>query len=205
VRFWLLCATGFVSAVELGLYCSCDDAQLWFALAVVPVNVWGMLDAALRFPAACGPCSFFAAKQIGILMLKLVMYTFGLGSVSASLLSYASLVLANLVMLPLLYLIALSECAAVPPKRSKVKSAHTQKQALADAGAQVCDVDILLRAWRVCMTREGREAAYASCVKKARSTAVSVLLSLPGLLQDSLASVSPRCRRALRVVSKGRV
>lgn len=205
IRFWLVCATGVVSAVELGLYSFREDARLWFALAVVPVNVWGMLDAALRFPTARGACSFFATKQLGLLVLKLVMYTFGLGSVYASLLSYASLVLANLVMLPLMYLLALSECTAVPPKRSKIKIARAQSQSLAAASARACDVDILLGALRVCMAREGREAVYASCVKRARSMAVSVLLSLPRLLQASLANVSPWCHRALRVASTVRV
>jgi len=199
LRVWFYCMTGFVWAVELGL-CYFETAWFWVVLAVAPVNTWGFLDAALRFPAPHGFDSFFAAKQICLLILKVLIYTMGLRDIYNTSLIYLSLIVFHIILIPLLYLAAQSE---VDMQVNSKTSSKSPKQTLAEAGVEVCDVDILVRMWCILWNREQRHAFLFSCSRKTHFAALGMLQYLPVPLQDALAGVSPWAQRALRE-GKGR-
>ena len=52
--------------------------QLPMDLVSLFVNLWGGLDALLRFPAAHEIKSFFATKQFALLVTKSLSYAFGI-------------------------------------------------------------------------------------------------------------------------------
>jgi len=202
LRNWFYCMTGFVWVVELGL-CYFETTWLWTMLAVTPVNIWGFLDAALRFPAPHGFDSFFAVKQLLLLILKVLIYTLGLRDINNTPLIYFSLIVFHIILIPLLYLAAQSEVDMQVRTKTPMNSAKSQKQTLVEAGIEVCDVDIMVRMWFILCSREQRHAFFFSCSRTAHLAALGTLHYLPVALQDALAGLSPWAQRALRE-GKGR-
>ncbi|CAK0821593.1 unnamed protein product [Prorocentrum cordatum] len=165
----------------------------------------GFLDAALRFPAPHGFDSFFAVKQLLLLILKVLIYTLGLRDINNTPLIYShfSLIVFHIILIPLLYLAAQSEVDMQVRTKTPMNSAKSQKQTLVEAGIEVCDVDIMVRMWFILCSREQRHAFFFSCSRTAHLAALGTLHYLPVALQDALAGLSPWAQRALRE-GKGR-
>jgi len=71
------------------------------------VNLWGGMDALLRFPAAHDLESWFSVKQILLLSAKTMGYAWGFVSFRADLGKFIALLLLNIWGMPVLYLMAL--------------------------------------------------------------------------------------------------
>lgn len=118
----------------------------WVAWVSIVVNLWGGLDAILRYPAAHDLESFFALKQIVLLVTKTIVYAFGF-QVFRQNITYFLLVLAfNIWALPLLYFMALP----LDPAEQVVQDDEY-------------DVDLTVRMWQLAVCSSERRRCLASC------------------------------------------
>merc|ERR1719401_696866 len=135
-------------------------AALWMVVVLTIVSVWGSVDAVLRFPSLHACDSWFTAKQTCILLLKIVLYAFGFVDLHNSKLWFFSLLLINVVGLPLMYILAL-------PLDEKFSDEQMK-------GLLAVDVDIAARLWRAVATPEGRQQFGVGCRRRGRATLLVV-------------------------------
>lgn len=115
-----------------------------FALALL-VNLWGCMDAVLRFPASHDLESWFSAKQFALLMLKTVGYGYGFVSLRQSMGIFIAMLLLNIWGLPVLYLMALP----LDPMEQVADDEY--------------DVDLALRVWQLAMCSKERRRCIDTC------------------------------------------
>jgi hypothetical protein len=186
IRSWGYLAVAAVSVTDFTLWYY-EVAWSWLVLAALPVNVWGMLDAVMRFPAPHDVESLFTLKQFALLAAKVAMYTYGFVDFYASGLIYVTLFAVNVIGLPLFYFVAL------PMDGSRSKAATV------DVG----DVDVAVRLLRIITNTEERRHLWLGCARQLHNMLQGTVQQLPGTLQESVANVSPWCRHALKE-GKGR-
>lgn len=174
LAFSTLCELGFSS---YGWTCS------WVATVSLIVNIWGGLDALLRFPAAHELESFFSAKQVCLLLVKTFSYAFGMIDFRQHIGKFLIVLLIIIWGLPVLYLMALPLDPA--------------EQVAADESD---DVDILVKVWRLLTSCNERQR----CVKTGKNWAHRCLYSASKtspVARFALCAASSTYRRAY---SKGR-
>lgn len=138
----LLC----VALSEIGL-ALCGVLFPRTALVSTLVNVWGPLDAVLRFPAAHDLESFFFTKQLSLTLLKTFAIMFGMTSFRMHIAKGLVLLLFDTWGLPVLYLMAL-------PLDVKEQVAKDER-----------DVDLVVRLWRLVFHGVERRRCIALCQK----------------------------------------
>lgn len=133
-------------AVTAELLISHSIMRRWVVGVVLFTNVWGGLDALLRYPSVYDLDSFFSVKQLGLLLAK--SFSYAIGIIHFKLHVAVSLIVLLLISwgLVVVYLMAL------PP----------------DAAAGGCaddDADLLVRLWRLAVSSDERRQCLAGCAK----------------------------------------
>lgn len=156
--------------------------QSWVAAVVLVVNIWGWLDALLRFPTIHGISSGFAAKQFLLLVIKTLSYAFGIVSLKQHLAKFLMMMLINIWGLPVLYLMALPF--------------HPAQRVATDGR----DVDLVVRLWHISTCRVERQKCARSCRTWLQKGLVMMSQRSP-MIKLAVCAASPACRRNF---SKGR-
>eukprot|EP00930_Biecheleria_cincta_P032995 TRINITY_DN22855_c0_g1_i1.p1 TRINITY_DN22855_c0_g1~~TRINITY_DN22855_c0_g1_i1.p1 ORF type:complete len:227 (-),score=27.73 TRINITY_DN22855_c0_g1_i1:227-907(-) len=144
VRAVMFIGLSVLTLSELSLAAS--GAATWeaFALSLL-VNLWGGMDAVLRFPASHDLESWFSAKQFVLLIVKTVGYAFGLVSFRQNVSRFIAILLLNIWGLPVLYLMALP----LDPMGQVADDAY--------------DIDLALRVWQLAMCSKERRRCMDTC------------------------------------------
>eukprot|EP00441_Pelagodinium_beii_P046704 CAMPEP_0197620796 /NCGR_PEP_ID=MMETSP1338-20131121/1540_1 /TAXON_ID=43686 ORGANISM="Pelagodinium beii, Strain RCC1491" /NCGR_SAMPLE_ID=MMETSP1338 /ASSEMBLY_ACC=CAM_ASM_000754 /LENGTH=254 /DNA_ID=CAMNT_0043190071 /DNA_START=79 /DNA_END=844 /DNA_ORIENTATION=- len=106
VRAVMVIILAIVTAMEMGL-AAYGLVRPRTAVISLLVNLWGGMDALLRFPASHDLESWFSVKQIILLSIKTMGYAWGFLSFRQNLGKFIGLLLLNIWGLPVLYLMAL--------------------------------------------------------------------------------------------------
>jgi len=159
----------------------CGFTHRWVIVVSLLVNLWGWLDALLRFPVVHDVQSVFTAKQFLLLVLKTLSYAFGIIGLSDHIGKFLLLVMINIWGMPVLYLMALPlHDYAEPDER---------------------DVDLVLRVWQFTTCKTDRQQCLRTCKNwlHRRLFDVSLRCDSP-TVRSAVCAASPVCRRAF---SKG--
>mmetsp|Transcript_119132 Transcript_119132/g.323205 ORF Transcript_119132/g.323205 Transcript_119132/m.323205 type:complete len:249 (+) Transcript_119132:39-785(+) len=147
VRAVMFLALVLAATAETSLACSSGLFAGWVAWLLAVANVWGGLDAVLRFPASHSLGSLFSVKQLLLLAAKALAFAAGLRELRRHAGLFAALLLLDVAGPAMLYLMALP--------------LDTREQ-VALAGAY--DVDVLVRAWQLAT----RPSECATCAADCR-------------------------------------
>jgi hypothetical protein len=152
-------------------------------LPIIIVNGWGYLDAVLRFPVVHELESFFTVKNLLLLAFKVALLAFGFRHLDrvGSACCMLSLMVANLMGLPALYLIAL------PIDDSQMD----QRMAAHD----VVDVDLAQSMLRFATSSEHRKDSLTRLKKRLRLSSQKIL-EMP-MMTEVVEALSPRHRKPL--------
>lgn len=145
VRALMFIILSTVAACELSLV-TCGifhSIVVWISLVA---NLWGGLDALLRYPASHDLDSFFSAKQIGLLLIKTAAYSFGAVDFRASTGIICIALLLAVWSLPILFLMAM-------PMDPKEQVAKNDKY----------DIDLLVRVWQLVASSRERNHCLSVC------------------------------------------
>eukprot|EP00405_Crypthecodinium_cohnii_P043255 CAMPEP_0206569554 /NCGR_PEP_ID=MMETSP0325_2-20121206/26508_1 /ASSEMBLY_ACC=CAM_ASM_000347 /TAXON_ID=2866 /ORGANISM="Crypthecodinium cohnii, Strain Seligo" /LENGTH=298 /DNA_ID=CAMNT_0054073167 /DNA_START=23 /DNA_END=916 /DNA_ORIENTATION=- len=168
----------FISTcVELGC-CSYEVFKWWMAPILLFLNLWGPFDAVLRFPSLHGFDSLFSLKQFFLIILKVIAYILGLHSFVSSKVIFFSLLMFNIVGLPLMYVLALPLDEATPDQGLASKN--------------VTDVDIAYRIFKFTVDAKERRESMIVCKSRARHVVSGVARCCPKFLQSALCRVDPQ-------------
>lgn len=178
----ILCAT---TACELA-FASNELIRPWVAVVVLIVNIWGGLDALLRFPADHAFESFFSLKQFLLLAAKTLSYGFGIGGFRHHLAIFIVSLLVIVWSLPVLYLMAMP--------------LDPSEQVVAD---ELDDVDLVLRVWRLTTCRKERQRCGQRCKNWLHKHVVATSEKM-AIAKIALCAASPAYQRAFtRAQSRG--
>ena len=164
---WLLYILGVVS--------------LWSLIILLFCNVWGHLDAFLRFPIVHDLDSFFALKQLFLLLFKIGGYLLGFKMLRQNLAWAVLVLLLNVCTLPIIWLTALPI--------GDVTSYHQKHD--------VKDQDLALRLWRVVLVPTDRSAAMTSLKSSGRKMLAALANAMPWL-KPWVLRIDPVMVRVLR-------
>ena len=164
---WLLYILGVVS--------------LWSLIILLFCNVWGHLDAFLRFPIVHDLDSFFALKQLFLLLFKIGGYLLGFKMLRQNLAWAVLVLLLNVCTLPIIWLTALPI--------GDVTSYHQKHD--------VKDQDLALRLWRVVLAPTDRSAAMTSLKSSGRKMLAALANAMPWL-KPWVLRIDPVMVRVLR-------
>jgi hypothetical protein len=136
----------------------------WMAWVILVGNVWGFLDAVLRFPVFHDVSSFFTLKQCSLVTFKVVCLRYGFEVVSIeNIMWFLVLFFVNLG-LPLMYVMALPDGDAVE-----------QRLAVHD----VVNVDLALRIIGLATSRQQRLDSFSTLKRRVRRTTARVVECSP--------------------------
>jgi len=133
------------SATEAG-FAFCELMYNWPICVGFIANVWGRLDALLRFPAGHDMGSFFSLKQFFLQILKMLCFAFGFRSFRRDCCIVVLILLLDNIALPVMYLMALPLDPA--------------EQVLKDDSY---DVDLIVRVYWLLIHPHERLQLYTSC------------------------------------------
>jgi hypothetical protein len=129
-----------VRTILLFIVCSFALFEVWFChnglihpwtdVAVTFCNMWGMVDAVLRYPTVYDIDTIFCTKQMILLVLKILSYVLGFGDIPRNFGWFMFAILVNVWTVPLLYITALPVCDDAPKPPSDL------------------DQDVLVKIWR---------------------------------------------------------
>jgi hypothetical protein len=137
----LVCST----MCELG-FSSYEWTHQWVGMIALAVNIWGGLDAVLRFPSVHSFESFFSAKQVALLLVKTLAYAVGIIDFRQHIGKFLVVFIIIIWGLPVLWLMALPvDCAA---------------QVAAD---EYDNVDLVVKIWRLTTCRVDRQRCITTC------------------------------------------
>jgi len=145
VRTAMLRMLAAATCVELGLY-AYGYTQGWLLSISLVSNVWGGLDALLRYPVAHRVDSFFCIKQVALLLAKATAYTFGMVIMTQFLIVFLAILLLDICALSVLYIMSL------PFDSTEKLSRHDD-----------CNVDLAVRVWQMVACSSERRQCTASC------------------------------------------
>jgi len=154
----------------------------WVGIVALVVNLWGGLDALLRYPAAHDFESFFAVKQVSLLLVKTFSYAFGINGLGAHVGTFLVILLVIVWGLPVLYLMAMPLDEA--------------EQVAAD---EHDNVDLIVRLWRL-LTSQTERQRYTQSSKKWFNRRLLVASQKSVIAKIALCAASPTYRRSF---SKG--
>lgn len=139
--------------IILGIVSLCDASfaffgltHHWAACVVLASNLWGSLDALLRFPAAHDLESFFTVKQLLLLFANIFAYAFGIIGFRAHTNEFVAILILRIWALPVLYLMAL-------PLNPANQVADNDRD----------DVDLVVRVWELSTCRTERQRCLKTC------------------------------------------
>ena len=180
VRKMLLLVVFVLSLEEWMLYMG-GVVSLWGLIIALFCNLWGHLDAFLRFPIVHDLDSFFALKQLFLLLAKIGGYLLGFKMLKQNLAWAVLVMLLNVCTLPIIWLTALPI--------GDVNSYHRKHG--------VIDQDLALRLWRLAVSSAERQQAAAYLKASGRRTLAAVANSIPWL-KPLVLKVDPVMVRVLR-------
>lgn len=181
VRLVMMGILTAATAGEMGL-CAHGLTTTWVASMSLFVNLWGGLDALLRFPASHEFESFFSTKQFLLLVLKTFGYAFGINEFRQHIGAFLMVLLIVIWGLPVMYLMALPLDPA--------------EQVAAD---ERDDVDLVLRVWQLTTCQNERQRCLRGCKKWLHRRLFAATQRSP-IAKIALCAASPHYRRAF---SKG--
>lgn len=122
--------------------------QRWVIGMVMLCDLWGSVDAILRYPSVYDFNSFFSLKQVVLLIAKTCSYAFGITNFNLPIAICLILVLLFTWLLPMMYLVALP---------------FDEEDQLVKSDAR--DVDLLVHLWRLAVSSSKRRQCLAICAK----------------------------------------
>lgn len=144
VRAWMFLILAFSTSAELGLAVA-GVVQPWVLVISLVCNLWGGLDAVLRYPASHDLESFFTVKQFFLLVVKTFAYAFGILSFRSHIVKFLVVLLFNTWGLPVLYLMALP--------------LDVNEQVVRD---DEYNVDLAVRVWQLTLNQHERRKCIAT-------------------------------------------
>jgi len=167
----------FAAVVTQVLFATCGFIHPWVAKLSVFIDVWGGLDAILRYPARHELESFFSAKQFSLQATKVVAYVGGFRHMREHTAKFAAGLLFNHWGLSFLYLAALA--VGCPCAEDEER-----------------DVDLALRAWRVVAYPKHRSECYISCQRWWHRRLLNIIENPAGPFPQCLKCLIWPCRYA---------
>eukprot|EP00928_Gymnodinium_smaydae_P000902 TRINITY_DN10330_c0_g2_i1.p1 TRINITY_DN10330_c0_g2~~TRINITY_DN10330_c0_g2_i1.p1 ORF type:complete len:294 (-),score=49.24 TRINITY_DN10330_c0_g2_i1:64-945(-) len=160
----------------------------WLVSTILFSNVWGGLDAVLRFPAAStGLSTPFAAKQLVLVFLKLFICWRSLAADAASKVVFGCQVFIYVGLLPVGFAISFAEN----------ESFHEERRRLATVGD---DQDLLLRLGRPLWSAEARR----NCALQWRRSFAKAASALAERSEMARKVADALCPSHRKILSKGR-
>jgi len=132
----------------------------WMVPVILVGNVWGFLDAVLRFPIVYDVGTFFTLKQCFLVTFKVVSLSCGFEDLNYENMLWLLAILVVNAFFPLLYTLALPIDDDVVEQRL---AAH-----------DVVDVDLALRVIELATNRQRRQDTYGSLKRRVCSTALNL-------------------------------
>jgi len=182
VRSAMMAILAFSTLCELS-FSYAGWTRQWVVMISIAVNLWGGLDSLLRFPAAHDFESFFAVKQVCLLLVKTFSYAFGIIDFRQHIGKFLVVLLIIIWGLPVLYLMALPLDPA--------------EQVAAD---ERDDVDLVVRVWQLTTCQSERQRCLSTCKNYLHRRLFSASQRSP-IARFALCAASSSYRRAY---SKGR-
>mmetsp|Transcript_63293 Transcript_63293/g.184998 ORF Transcript_63293/g.184998 Transcript_63293/m.184998 type:complete len:229 (+) Transcript_63293:122-808(+) len=179
IRAVMFLMLSVITATELG-FAADGFICPWAAGVSVMVNIWGPLDALLRYPAAHHFASFFSVKQFLLLFAKTFAIAAGVVSYKNNLAKFFMELLLNIWGLPVIYLMALP----LDPAEQVIKD-------------DTYDVDIAVRLWQLVAYSQERHHCLTTCKRwwHRRLAAASECSELACFV---ICTTSPECRRTFK-------
>lgn len=95
-----------------------NDLESWAFGCTLVVNFWGSLDAILRYPVIHSFCSCFSGKQLILLTLKVMCYTYGFHDANGRTTFFVMALMLLVFAMPIMYISALPLSDGVRRPRS---------------------------------------------------------------------------------------
>lgn len=183
IRAVMFLILSVITATELS-FAADGFTYPWVAGVSLAANIWGGLDALLRYPAAHDLESFFAVKQLLLLIVKTFAYAFGVVSFRNNIAKFLVELLLNIWGLPVIYLMALP----LDPAEQVVKD-------------DTYDVDIAVRLWQLAVCSKERRQCLATCRSwwHKRLAAASECSTLACFV---ICAASPECRKSFKTTGR---
>jgi len=166
----------------------CFELVIWYSgcvkslcfVAIIVANVWGMLDAFLRYPVVHDIDTLFGLKQLFLILIKLIAYTAGFVNIAKDVGLFVLLLLSSTCVLPIVWLVSLP---------------------IVDVGSHfghsVEDVDLAVRLYRLA-SRPAQRVKLASDLKLfLRRSAVKVVRFAP-FVKSLVIAIDPSLTWTLR-------
>ncbi|CAE7481329.1 unnamed protein product [Symbiodinium pilosum] len=153
-------------------------------IVVFICNFWGHFDASLRYPIVHDLDSFFALKQLFLVLLKTAGYLLGFREVTKNLGWAVLALLVNVCTVPIIWLTALPI--------GDVNSYHQKHDVL--------DEDLAIRIWCTLTVSTERAAAVARFKATARKALAGVAKAVP-MLKPAALRIDPTLVRILKANS----
>lgn len=180
VRRILIRLAMLLSLEEWVLYMA-DVISVWSFLALLFCNLWGHLDAFLRFPIVHDLDSLFALKQLFLLLLKVASYLLGYKKLAQNLAWAVLALLINVCTLPIIWLTALPI--------GDINSYHQKHD--------VVDQDLAWRIWRFARVSSDRALCVAHFKASCRRALATLAEQCPPL-KPLVLRLDPQMQRVLR-------
>lgn len=171
------------AVIEAGC-CLQNIFQLWMLPVLVGLNVWGELDAVMRFPVLHGFDTWFACKHLLLLAAKVGLYIVGISSFADDKVTFFSLLMFNVIGLPLMYVLALPLDEVSPDMQGGARG--------------VVDVDISVRIFRLVTASKERKEAWTHCKSRARYMAAVVAQRSPAAIGGAMCRIDPQLQRMVQ-------
>lgn len=169
------------TAIELSLWAG-GVLKPWMLIVILVCNLWGMLDAFLRFPVVHDFDSLFGLKQSAMVVGKLIGYAVGFRNIGRRPGWFILSVICCVFLLPILWFIALPI--------GDVDSYHQKHD--------VVDVDLMVRLWQALFRRAERAAAVAHLRMLARKGLLLITKVVPWL-RPLVIRKDPSFKQLLRI------
>jgi len=183
VRAVMFLILSVITATEIG-FCADGFIHPWVVGVSLLANIWGGLDALLRYPAAHDLESFFTVKQFGLLIAKTLAYAFGVVSFRHNIAKFFIELLLNIWGLPVFYLMALP----LDPAEQVIKNSDY-------------DVDLALRVWQLAVCSKERRQCLATCRSWWHRRLAAASECSP-LVRYVICKASPECRRTFKTTGR---
>ncbi|CAE7217779.1 unnamed protein product [Symbiodinium sp. CCMP2592] len=180
----ILIVVVLVLTLEETLLCLGGAISFRSLVVIFICNIWGHLDASLRYPIVHDLDSFFALKQLFLVLLKTAGYLLGFRDITKNLGWVVLALLVNVCTVPIVWLTALPI--------GDVSSYHQKHDVL--------DQDLAARFWCTVTSSTERAAAMARWKATARRALADVARAVP-LLKPAALRIDPALVRLLKANS----
>lgn len=185
VRFGMLFVLAITTIAEFAL-CASATLKWWMWPVIFLTNIWGFLDAVLRFPVVHDFDTAFSCKQVLLLVVKVGAGLFGFIDFRQNWVWFFLMILVDICTLPLMYFLALP--LDEDPKEQRM------------AASCVEDVDLAVRVVRLITNKEARKECILGCRRRSHKATLDFARTST-LTSRMLKGVSQSYERELRVRS----